>query len=870
MKKRKMLAFMFIVTLLGPSVILPNDAHAALPGARHQKVNDDIFLGGNYIEMGISKSGSFGSNSAAPINFHPTNGRSNIGFSVDGDGFDNGDPMTSGDFFLPGNPFEGFVVGSRTGSETGAITSFMNAERTGNIDILSTANEDLSNGDILSAKTTGTTKDGTIKVEQTISFGVNDKYFKLGVKLTNLSSETLYDVRYMRIVDPDIDADLNNQFDTLNSVPNNPPSDAQAIVISKGPVTGNAFILMSADKRARAAINAYDPYSDAAYQADGNKLKSAEVQGDQNVGVTGALGNLAPNASATFDIFESLDPDLKKALDSLNNATPTNHPPTVTDATYSTTIGTSVTGVVYGLDTDGDALTFSLVTSPTKGSVDLAADGAFTYKPNTDALGADTFTYKANDGKVDSISGTVYLTINSVVTETPSSSGSSSNYEPVMLQQNTLNVLDSKTNRVVSSAVINTTTKSDGSKKDQVVFSEEHAKKMVQNIIAAGSSSASIVIPDVKDQVSEVLVTISKEANKMISDAKIDFGITTDNATVKIPSDSLQSLTDGWYFRLFPIKDEAKKKEINNRANNEAIVKAAIGNTKATVVGRPMTIETNVQNRNVTLVMPLRGIALSPAEMKHLAVYIEHSDGTKQLLKGTLVPYNNKGDMGFQVSVNKFSTFTLMHVPGLTTNNQHAAYMNGYENGMFKPENQMTRAEIATLLARVVSRDEKIANLTYSDVPSTHWAKDAITKVTAMGLMKGYADGTFKVDQSITRAEMASILSSLTSGEQHTSTAGFTVIAGHWAQAYIEKAQGAGIVSGYQDGSFQPEKTLTRAEAVTMMNKALGRGPQSGVEQSPFKDVANTHWALSDIEEASVDHIFEKKTDGGEQWVQKP
>ncbi|NEW08340.1 cell surface glycoprotein [Paenibacillus sp. SYP-B3998] len=867
MKKRKILAFTFIITLLAPSVILPNHAHAALPGAKHQKVGDDVFLGGNYIEMGISKSGSFGSKSAAPANFHPAGGRPNIGFSVDGDGFDNGDPMTSGDFFLPGSPFEGFFVGSRTGSETGVVTKFFNSERTGSIQIPSITNEDLSSGDTLSVKTTGITQNGKIKVEQTISFGVNDKYFKLAVKLTNLSAETLYDVRYMRIVDPDIDADFKGTYATLNSVPKNPPSDAQAIVIAKGPVTGNPFILMSADSRARAAINANDPYSNAAYQADGSKLKSAEVTDDQNVGITGALGNLAPNASATFDIFESLDPDLKKALDSLNNATPTNHPPTVTDNTYKTTIGTSVSGAVYGSDADGDALTFSLVTSPAKGSVDLAANGAFTYKPKPDALGQDSFTYKANDGKADSVSAAVYLTITRVEAETPTSSRSSGSYGETI----TVNVENSGTNSgvVVASAVINRTMKSDGTKKDQVDFSAEQAKKMVDNIIAAGSTSASIVIPDAKDEVSEVHVTVPKEAKKIVSDAKIELGIATENAKIKIPSDSLQSLADELYFRFFPIKDETKKKEVNDRANNEAIVKVAAGDKKATAVGRPMTIETNLQNRNVTLVMPLKGVALSQAEMKDLAVYIEHSDGTKQLLKGVLVPYNNKGDMGLQFSVNKFSTFTLMHVPGLTTKNQHTAYMNGYEDGTFKPENKITRAEMAALLARVVTRDTKSANLAYSDVSSTHWAKDAIAKATAMGLMQGYADGTFKEERSITRAEMASIVSSLTGNEQRTGT-GFTDIAGHWAQAYIVKAQGAGIINGYQDGSFQPEKTLTRAEAVTMINKALGRGPLSGFVQSPWKDVAETHWALRDIEEASVDHAFENKTDGGEQWVQKP
>jgi hypothetical protein len=78
------------------------------------------------------------------------------------------------------------------------------------------------------------------------------------------------------------------------------------------------------------------------------------------------------------------------------------------------------------------------------------------------------------------------------------------------------------------------------------------------------------------------------------------------------------------------------------------------------------------------------------------------------------------------------------------------------------------------------------------------------------------------------------------------------------------------MIKGYDDGTFQPENPLTRAEAVTIMNKVLSRGPLNGLAQSPWKDVTNTYWAIRDIEEASVDHAFEKTADGVEQWVQKP
>ncbi|NQX59284.1 S-layer homology domain-containing protein [Paenibacillus qinlingensis] len=293
------------------------------------------------------------------------------------------------------------------------------------------------------------------------------------------------------------------------------------------------------------------------------------------------------------------------------------------------------------------------------------------------------------------------------------------------------------------------------------------------------------------------------------------------------------------------------------------------GNKEATVVGRPMTIETNMQNRHVKLIMPLKDVVLTPNEMKDLGIYIEHSDGTKELLQGVLVPYNNKGEMGLEFTVNKFSTFTLVHIEGLGELKQHTAYMNGYEDNTFKSENMITRAEIAAILSRVITRATAKADIGYSDVASAHWAKDAISNVTKMGLMQGYSDGSFAPEKSISRAEMASLASALLGDTQQLGT-GFTDITSHWAQAYIIKSQGTGIISGYADGTFKPENSLTRAEAVTILNKVLGRSTLNGVAQSSWKDVSNTHWALRDIEEASVDHTFKKTTDGGEQWVQKP
>ncbi|WP_419884974.1 S-layer homology domain-containing protein [Paenibacillus sp. B-A-8] len=198
---------------------------------------------------------------------------------------------------------------------------------------------------------------------------------------------------------------------------------------------------------------------------------------------------------------------------------------------------------------------------------------------------------------------------------------------------------------------------------------------------------------------------------------------------------------------------------------------------------------------------------------------------------------------------------------------RHSAYINGYPGGFFKPDAPITRAEMATILAKVAEKDATGSGGIFSDVPSSYWGADAIAKVAKMGLMNGYIDGTFKPNQPLTRAEMAS-LAAMLSPNSTTSGRGFSDITGHWAQVAIKKAQEIGIMNGYSDGTFRPNSKLTRAEAVTAINRVLGRGPLIGITQPGWNDVPTSHWAFGDIEEASTDHVSKPSTQGGEQWTE--
>ncbi|KUP25729.1 S-layer homology domain-containing protein [Paenibacillus sp. DMB5] len=134
-----------------------------------------------------------------------------------------------------------------------------------------------------------------------------------------------------------------------------------------------------------------------------------------------------------------------------------------------------------------------------------------------------------------------------------------------------------------------------------------------------------------------------------------------------------------------------------------------------------------------------------------------------------------------------------------------------------------------------------------------------------MGLMNGYPDGSFKPDRQITRAELASLVVLLGNITAAPGAGYSDVAAGYWAESAILQAQGAGILKGYADGTFRPGQPVTRAEAVTAVNRALGRGPLSGADASPWSDVPLTHWAFGDILEASMDHTYTEKSGGGEE-----
>ncbi|QUL52753.1 FIVAR domain-containing protein [Paenibacillus tritici] len=424
---------------------------------------------------------------------------------------------------------------------------------------------------------------------------------------------------------------------------------------------------------------------------------------------------------------------------------------------------------------------------------------------------------------------------------------------------------------IVAKTEIERMTNNDGSKSDKVTFTTAKALEAVEKTLAARSTSVRIVIPDKQDIVKDVRVELPDAAVKAVQDAGLNLEIYTDNGMITIPNASLSGLNPNLYFHLIPVKQESERKQVEERARTEELVRKVLNNGNVYVVDRPMTIETNMTSRPVTITLPLNSSHV-PAEasareayLSKLAVFIEHSDGERELVKPAVVAYGDN-KLGLSFTIGKFSTFTILNLDNGAAGS-HRAYMVGMPDGTFKPENALTRAQVAMILYRVLELQGANA-AQYSDVSGSHWAAEAIRQVTGAGLMKGMTDGSFRPEQGITRAEMAVIIArwkALSGTGEHS----YNDALGHWAEKAIGQTKEAGYMEGMTNGRFQPDKALTRAEGVTVFNRILERGPLYGETVPLWSDVPTIHWAFHQIEEASQDHSYTSRPEGGEMIIKQ-
>ncbi|MGG2057469.1 S-layer homology domain-containing protein [Lysinibacillus pakistanensis] len=415
---------------------------------------------------------------------------------------------------------------------------------------------------------------------------------------------------------------------------------------------------------------------------------------------------------------------------------------------------------------------------------------------------------------------------------------------------------------------------SNGSFQDTVNFTVANANEFLRKLANKEEKRSRLVIPDMEQPASETKVILAREAAKRLIEGKSHFGISMGMVKIDVPFASMTDFDEDIYFRIVPIKDALRQKAIEDRAKQAEKVLQQSNGANVKLVGQPISIDTNLQNRQVTLLLPLPA-NITSAQRENIMVYVEHSNGIHELIRGRFVEFT-KGQTDIAFDVQHFSTFSLLYVEQgqeekqpekepIEVDRTFASYIQGYTDGTFRPNANVTRAQIAAMLARNLSNNDvpETSSLFYVDT-ATSWAKNDIEYIRTQGIMQGRLDHSFGPNDMITRAQMAVIAvrwidkqcveeftdtpycEVMASGETYSDMAST-----HWAAKEIDRISAMGIMVGSGNGQFRPEEKLTRAQAVKVLNRIFNRPILTEETEQIFKDIPKEHWAFFEIQAAA-------------------
>ena len=252
-----------------------------------------------------------------------------------------------------------------------------------------------------------------------------------------------------------------------------------------------------------------------------------------------------------------------------------------------------------------------------------------------------------------------------------------------------------------------------------------------------------------------------------------------------------------------------------------------------------------------------------PESSTYTVLYMEG-----ELTGKTITFYNtvNTGKKGDHIKIDS---------PNKLNTDDHYAYIIGYPDGTVQPNGEITRAEVATIFFRLLKDDvrEKYFTKTndFSDVSRSDWFNNPVSTMAELGIVKGYPDGTFRPNEPITRAEFAAIAARFDASTRYGETR-FTDVAGHWAIREIAKAYNNGWIKGYPDNTFRPNRNITRAEAMTLINRVLNRAPETEKDllsnMNKWSDNMDVDaWYYLAVQEATNSHDYRRKSSSYEHWI---
>jgi hypothetical protein len=333
---------LLILVLLSAFVFIsgaPTPVQAATSACQSATVGSDVYLGGTYMEVGIADVGSFGTTNVAPLGFHPGAGAGNrLGLSFDGDGWGEGSAPVTSDFFLPGVPEERFVIGYNDG---GTNVNLQGARAMSDVDFTSLTNTDTSDcgAGVLSAVTTGTSTDGNVQFTQTVSFNKDSQFYRIAVVIENAGEGTLYDVRYLRTLDPDQDR-ITGSSSTAIYLDANPPTDSYAQ--SRADTTSLAdpvsIFMFANDTRARASSNANlsvtDAYLASVWDSPTISCGSQGCVEDDSISIAFKLGDIPVGGSVSLVFYQALTADIEEVVGEITGGSTSGAPygpPTISE-----------------------------------------------------------------------------------------------------------------------------------------------------------------------------------------------------------------------------------------------------------------------------------------------------------------------------------------------------------------------------------------------------------------------------------------------------------------------------------------------------------------------------------------------------------
>jgi hypothetical protein len=476
--------------------------------------------------------------------------------------------------------------------------------------------------------------------------------------------------------------------------------------------------------------------------------------------------------------------------------------------------------------------------------------------------------------------------------------------------QRQVNVTGGDEGQVSKSIDIDRILLTDGSriiKIDKAIFDVAKANDFVNDPNTVGGVSSIYVDEIANDESDEIAIEIPEASLALLHGNGNSLEIRTDNGTLVIDNSVLGNMKDSFldlFFRVVPVRDANRQRTINNNILDDVIVTNEAGGRTVSVLGSSLEIETNYTDYATTLFIPFaKNNIIVPAGdassfLNSLRVYIEHSDETK-IVRGTVVNDGGGTPIGLSIVIAKFSTFSIVRLQDRTTGgtqtdieakpaiveedpiksavrpivspNYHAAYISGFTDGSFRPNQAVTRAEMAAILGRNMSFSEQYSiEQLFPDVPEAHWAAASIEQLHRVGLFVGDNQGNFLPNNEMTRAELAIIAAKwmkldIGRSDEHPFP---DVASSHWAASAIAAIYAADIIVGYPDGTFRADERVTRAEAITIMNRLLGRQELTGVVNPTWQDVPSSHWAFRHIEEASREHYYLIGSNGMEELVE--